>query len=62
WDAPDPRFALNDYWNGKADEAYLTALVKVEGAYGLDRVCGDERWVLPKTDPAMRNAASLSDR
>ena len=62
WDAPDPRFALNDYWSGKADKAYLAALLKVEGAYGLDRVCGDERWVLPKTNPATRNAASLSDR
>ena len=62
WDAPDPRFALNDYWSGKADAAYLSALLKAEGIFGLDRVCGDARWVLPKIDPAKRNAASLSDR
>ena len=62
WDSPDPRFALNDYWSGKADAVYLAALFKAEGFYGLDRVCGDERWILPKIDPAKRNAASLSDR
>lgn len=63
WDAPDPRFALNDYWSGKVDKKYLAALHKVEGNYGLDRVCGDTRWVLPKVDPVKeRFAAPLSDR
>ena len=62
WDAPDSRFARNDYWNGTADDAYLADLQRREGNYGLDRVCGDERWVIPKEDPATRQAASLSDR
>ena len=62
WDAPDPRFARNDYWNGTVDAAYLADLMKREGGYGLDRVCGDERWVIPKEDPATRQSASLSDR
>lgn len=62
WDAPDPRFEKSPYWNRSMDRAALDDLRRREGNYGLSEFVGDNRWSIPKDDPAFKPAASVSDR
>ena len=61
WDGPDPRFATSPYWNGSMakdfDEKWLGK--KFTSDIGLS---AGGRWVLHRTPPSDRFAASLSDR
>ena len=62
WDAPDPRFAKNDYWNGKMTLDDIFAVKKEKGVYGLNAMFSPNRWGVPKDDPRLRQIPSISDR
>ena len=58
WDGPDPRFALNEYWNGSMAGDF-------EKYMGVKLTCGMSaggRWVITPVPPRDDLAASLSDR
>lgn len=58
WDGPDPRFKLNEYWNGSrdADPEMSSSL----GIYG--RLADMNRWGESATKPPTRHSANVGDR
>lgn len=62
WDAPDPRFAGHEYWNGTMTLDDISRIRKERGAYGLNAMFSPNRWGIPKDDPRLRQTPSISDR
>ena len=65
WDGPDPRFALNPYWNGSLKKEFSSAdgaKRMKDFAHAEFGIMCDTRWCFSRQPPEEMNPASVSDR